>query len=211
VLVVARAAAPAPTPYAPAPTPYAPAPPPYAPYPAPAPYPGPYAPPYVPPAPPSSPPTSSTGFVLGAHAGFLGRLSSSLEETSASGFAVGGDALVRFAKVIVAGGTFDVGSVGEAVTVMGAGRIGFFTHPEKLAFTMSALAGGRSIGRGVGGGGTFGGSIGFTIPLGGRFRLDPRLDFTGTSVADTLLPFLFLGVGLAYDKSLPPKIDAPGT
>lgn len=188
--------------------PYTQAPPLYAPYPAPAPYVPPYLPP-APPPPPPSPPTSSTGFVLGAHGGYLGRLSSSLDETSASGLTFGGDALVRFAKVIVAGATFDVGSVDGAATVMGAARIGFFTHPEKTAFTMSALAGGRSVGRGVGGGGAFGGSLGFTIPIAGRFRLDPRLDLTATSVGDALLPFLFLGLGFAYDKSFPPTLEAP--
>lgn len=191
--------------------PYAPAPPPYAPYPAPAPYGPPYpqALPSPPPSPPPAPPTSSTGFVLGAHGGYLGRLSSSLDDTSASGFTLGGDALVRFAKVIVAGATFDVGSIDGAATVLGAARIGFFTHPEKTAFTLSALAGGRSVGRGVGGGGAFGGSMGFTIPIAGRFRLDPRLDLTATSVGDTLLPILFLGLGFAYDKSFPPAPEAP--
>lgn len=188
--------------------PYTPAPPPYAPYPAPAPYVPPYL-PQAPPSPPPSPPTSSTGFVVGAHGGYLGRLSSSLDDTSASGFTLGGDALVRFAKVIVAGATFDVGSIDGAATVMGAARIGFFTHPEKTAFTMSALAGARAVGRGVGGGGAFGGSIGFTIPIAGRFRLDPRLDLTATSIGDTLLPFLFLGLGFAYDKSFPPALEAP--
>lgn len=192
--------------------PYAPAPPPYTPYPAPAPYVPTYppqAPPSPPPSHPASPPTSSTGFVVGAHGGYLGRLSSSLDDTSASGFTIGGDALVRFAKVIVVGATFDAGSIDGAGTVLGAARIGFFTHPEKTAFTLSAIAGGRSVGRGVGGGGAFGGSIGFTIPIAGRFRLDPRLDLTATSIGDTLLPFLFLGLGFAYDKSFPPALESP--
>jgi hypothetical protein len=96
----------------------------------------------------------------------------------------------------------------------GGDRAGSRAHrvlhsPEKTAFTLSALAGGRSVGRGVGGGGAFGGSIGFTIPIAGRFRLDPRLDLTATSVGDTLLPILFLGLGFAYDKSFPPALEAP--
>ena len=51
--------------------------------------------------------------------------------------------------------------------------------------------------------------MGFTIPIAGRFRLDPRLDLTATSVGDTLLPILFVGLGFAYDKSFPPAIEAP--
>ena len=93
---------------------------------------------------------------------------------------------------------------------MGAARLSFLTHPEKFAFTAGVLAGARGA-EGAEWGGTFGGTLGFSIPIGTHFRLDPRLDITGTQTGDSFTPFAFFGIGGAFNHNFAPKAAAAPT
>lgn len=158
--------------------------------------------------PPRDPPkpTSSTGIIAGVHLGVLGSLKTGT--TSNSGFAGGVDFLFRFAHVALVGATVQVAGNDAGNSYFGAARFGFLTHPEKFAFTAGVLGGVRGSERGDGAG-TFGGTLGFSIPIGAHVRLDPRLDLTASSINGELSPFLFFGMGGAFNHNFAPKAEVP--
>jgi len=208
--------APAPGPQ-PQPQPYYPPQP--QPYPAPPPYnPNLYSPENYPKEP--TKPTSTTGIIAGAHIGVGAAFGSGVSSTTDFfgnrvtrnnndvGFSGGADFLFRFAKVVLVGGTFQVAAGDRQTTYMAAARLSFLTHPERFAFTAGVLAGGRGADQSDWGG-TFGGTLGFSIPIGTHFRLDPRMDITGTNVGGSFTPFAFFGIAAAFNHNFAPKAAAP--
>ena len=149
---------------------------------------------------------SSSGIIVGGHVGAIGIATESSNDTT--GLAGGVDFMFRFAKVVLAGATVQVGSINSQTIYLAAARMSFLTHPEKLAFTAGILGGVRGAGNGPGG--TFGGTLGMTIPVNAHFRIDPRLDVTATrfSAGSELTPFVFLGVGGYFNHNFAPPTEA---
>jgi hypothetical protein len=156
-------------------------------------------------------PVSSAGFIAGLHLGATSVLTSPTG-TSNTAFTGGADFMFRFAKVVLAGATAQFSgnssSAADDSTYLLAGRISFLTHPEKFAFTAGALFGARGNGS-ADPAGAFGGTLGFSIPIGTHFRLEPRLDITASRVGQETTPFAFFGLGAAYNHNFKPKAPEP--
>ncbi len=170
--------------------------------------------PQLPPKEEPKPPVSSAGFIAGVHLGATAVLTSPTGSTSSTAFTGGADFMFRFAKVVLAGATAQLSgnssSAARDATYLVAARISFLTHPEKFAFTAGAMFGARGVGDSDPAG-AFGGTLGFSIPIGSHFRLEPRLDITASRVGNDTTPFAFFGLGAAYNHNFKPKAPEPDT
>jgi hypothetical protein len=168
----------------------------------------------LPPKEEPKPPVSSAGFIAGVHLGATAVLTSPTGSTTSTAFTGGADFMFRFAKVVLAGATAQLSgnssSAAKDASYLVAARISFLTHPEKFAFTAGALFGARGVGDSDPAG-AFGGTLGFSIPIGTHFRLEPRLDITASRVGNDTTPFGFFGLGAAYNHNFKPKAPEPDT